>query len=59
MLGAKAIDGKRVRILVDLETKTAKVKAGEEGRFTKDGVVLCHFTTDDGRRFNVGAPVQE
>lgn len=55
MRGAKDLDGKRVRILADCTTKCgSKFKAGEEGTFTKSGVVRCIFETDDGRRVNVG-----
>jgi hypothetical protein len=54
--GAKKLDGKRVRILVDAQNMAGhKFKAGEEGAFTKCGVVACVFETDDGRRIMVGS----
>lgn len=55
MKGAKALDGKRVRIMVRCETKGGAVfEPGEEGTFYKRGVVECSFKTDDGREIRVG-----
>jgi hypothetical protein len=54
MRGAKALDGKRVRILFDAKTKVAEFTKGDVGTFTKCGVVRCTFETDDGRRLDVG-----
>jgi hypothetical protein len=69
--GAKALDGKRVRILFGCTTRGGDVfTKGEEGTFRKLGTVRCEFRTDDGRRLSadhmraedfrvVGAPVGE
>lgn len=55
MRGAKAMDGKRVYLLVELTTRAGVVfLAGETGIFCKRGVVRCSFTTDDGRTVEVG-----
>jgi hypothetical protein len=55
MRGAKGLDGKRARILVDCTTKGgARFTTGEEGTFHKRGVVACTFDTDDDRTVNVG-----
>ena len=55
MRGAKKLDGKRVRILVDATTKGGTFfRRGDEGIFTRRGVVRCAFETDDGRTIQVG-----
>jgi hypothetical protein len=50
MKGAKQLDGKRVRLLVPITTKSGeKFDVGTLGTFCKEGVVRCSFEADDGR----------
>lgn len=55
MRGAKDLDRKRVRLLIDATTKGGVTfKRGDTGTFRKVGVVRCTFTRDDGEALAVG-----
>lgn len=50
MRGAKAIDGRRVRLLVEVTARSGtSIQAGEVVTFHKLGVVRCMIEADDGR----------
>lgn len=51
MKGAKALDGRRVRLTRDITTKGGtRFAAGEIVTFKRAGVVRCALEADDGRR---------